>query len=180
MRKTAALFAFVVSASGCARSTPEPVLLPAAGPDPAVVPGAGHVADLSWMAGSWLGAQGAGTFEEHWTSPGGGTMLGVGRVVAADETLFFEFMRIIEDEKGVVFVAMPKGKVEVAFRLVESGPGRAVFENLTHDSPVRISYHLSGSGQLVARTEGREGDSRDFPMDRISPAPAKAAPPAGG
>jgi hypothetical protein len=173
--RSAALFAATLGAcasqpnqtSGVVSSEVEPVIASRA---------PSRVADLSWMAGDWIGEQGGGTVEEHWTPPAGGMMLGTGRVIAEGRTLFFEYMRIEENATGVVFIALPRGKVEVAFQAIEGAPGLVVFENLTHDSPVRVSYRMNDQGQLIARTEGPEGDARDFPMTRVSPPAIARAP----
>lgn len=115
------------------------------------------LADLAWMAGEWTGQQGRVAMTESWMAPAGGVMLGLHRDVAGPDRSFFEFLRIAPDESGTpVYHASPGGRPATAFRLLECGPGRAVFENPEHDYPQRIVYERDGE-TLVARIEGVEG-----------------------
>ncbi|HWW62811.1 MAG TPA: DUF6265 family protein, partial [Thermoanaerobaculia bacterium] len=76
-------------------------------------------ADLpSWMAGSWQLKTGDVTMEEHWTSPGGGVMLGMHRDVTKDGRTSFEFLRIEKKKDGsLVYLAMPGGRPATPFPL---------------------------------------------------------------
>jgi hypothetical protein len=91
--------------------------------------------------------------EEIWIEPRGGMMLGLHRDVHESGRAFFEYLRIEEGQAGVVYLASPSGRPAVPFRLVESGPARAVFANPAHDYPQRILYWLE-DGALHARIEG--------------------------
>ncbi len=115
------------------------------------------LAHLAWLAGSWAGEAEGARMEEHWALPAGGLMLGMHRDVSPRGT-FFEYLRIERRADGIHYVAQPRGGAPTAFRLVESRPRRAVFENPAHDHPRRILYWLDGAG-LHARVEGREGAS---------------------
>jgi len=53
--------------------------------------------------------------------------------------------------------ASPGSRPAVAFKLVEAGERRAVFENKQHDFPQRILYWLDAAGAMHARIEGRQG-----------------------
>ena len=109
---------------------------------------------VAFLAGTWTGEEGGVSMEEHWTRPAGGMMLGLHRDVAPGKPAFFEFLRIEETPKGIVYLASPRGAPATAFPLVESGGNRAVFENRKHDCPTRIIYRLTGDGSLHARIEG--------------------------
>lgn len=117
---------------------------------------------LAWLAGSWAGEEGGRSTEEHWIAPRGGLMLGVHREVAGGKAVSFEFLRIEARAGVVVYVASPEGAPPTEFRLVQSGPSRAVFENLRHDFPVRILYWLTTDGSLHARIEGPGEKPRAF------------------
>jgi hypothetical protein len=55
-------------------------------------------------------------------------------------------------------MASPQGRAPATpFRLVEIGPGRAVFANPEHDFPRRIEYLRDGDGMTV-RVSGAGGD----------------------
>ncbi len=114
---------------------------------------------LDWLSGAW-GAEIDGHWsEEHWISPRGGMMLGVGRRGIGSTARGFEYLRIQADNDGVItYWAMPGGQTEVPFRLTELGDQYAVFENPDHDFPSRIEYRLNGDS-LEASISG-PGDSR--------------------
>jgi hypothetical protein len=133
--------------SGCA-SSPRPQSRPS---EP--------LADLVWLAGSWLHVAGDGTLiEEHWTGPAGGMMLGVGRTVepveedpdAAYRLASWETFRIESRPDGsVVYLASPMGRQPPTPFTLEPAPAtqrawRLVFTNPQHDFPQVITYELQG------------------------------------
>jgi len=116
-------------------------------------PAKAAVGDLSWLAGAWVGTRGTGgaiSIEERWSPPLGGAMLAVSRTVARGKLSAFEFLRVIERDGGLVYVAQPQGAPPTEFVLTELVGKRAVFENPRHDSPQRITYELSAEGRLSA------------------------------
>jgi hypothetical protein len=128
---------------------PEPTVVELKGDD-------GDLAELSWMTGSWAGSDTDPQFDEHWTHASGGTMLGVNRTVVQNRTVFFEYLRIEKTSAGIVYQASPKGRnPPTPFRLVQSEPRRAVFENPEHDFPQKIIYWRDND-VLHARIEGQE------------------------
>ena len=127
--------------------------LPALGASPAASPG---IADLAFLAGSWVVESGAVRVEEQWLCPGPDGMVGMGRTtsVAKAKTVFFEYLRIEARAGGLVYVAQPKGGPATEFPLVRLGAGTVVFENLAHDFPKRVVYTKRADGGLTARVEG--------------------------
>jgi hypothetical protein len=121
---------------------PDDIELPA--PAPATI------ADVAWLAGAWAGMRGTSSIEERWGPPRGGVMLGTSSTVKGDRLTAFEFLRIVERDGGLVYVAQPGGVPPTEFVLTELGTTRAVFENPRHDSPQRIVYELSAEGVLIA------------------------------
>jgi hypothetical protein len=113
-------------------------------------PAEAKIGDLAWMGGAWLGTRGRSSIEERWTPPLGGAMLGVSRTVSRESMVAFEFLRVVERDGGLVYIAQPGGTAPTEFVLTEVGAARAVFENPRHDSPQRIVYELSAEGVLVA------------------------------
>ena len=113
-------------------------------------------ADLpGWMAGFWrLDAPDGTRVEEHWTSTGGGMMLGMSKTVPAKGKTSFEFLRIGEHEGKLAYFAMPQGRPATIFPLRSNDASRVVFENLAHDFPQRIIYWRDGK-KLCARIEGK-------------------------
>lgn len=115
-------------------------------------PAKAAIGDLSWLAGAWVGTRGSGSsIEERWSPPLGGAMLAVSRTVNKSGKLSaFEYLRIVERDGGLVYIAQPGGKPPTEFVLTELGTARAVFMNPRHDYPKRIAYELSAGGDLVA------------------------------
>lgn len=116
--------------------------------------------NLAWLAGAWVGTRGTtgSSIEERWSPPLGGAMLAVSRTVnAAGKMVGFEYLRIVERDGGLVYLAQPAGNKATEFVLSELTAKRAVFENPRHDYPQRIMYELSESGELstsVGQTKG--------------------------
>lgn len=106
--------------------------------------------DMAWLAGAWVGARGSSSIEERWSPPLGGAMLAVSRTVKNGSMVAFEFLRIVERDGGLVYIAQPGGKSPTEFVLTELGATRAVFDNPRHDYPKRIVYELSAEGRLSA------------------------------
>jgi len=121
---------------------PQDIALPA--------PAEAAVTDMNWLTGAWDGTRGSSSIEERWSPPRGGAMLGVSRTVKDGKMVAFEYLRIVERDGGLVYVAQPNGAAPTEFVLTELGTARAVFENPRHDSPQRIVYELSADGSLSA------------------------------
>ncbi len=110
------------------------------------------IADLKWLEGAWTGTRSTGSsFEERWSPPKGGAMLATSRSVNTSGKMFaFEFLRIVERDSGLVYIAQPNGGTATEFVLSELSATRAVFDNPRHDYPKRIVYELSAEGGLTA------------------------------
>jgi len=106
---------------------------------------------LSWLAGAWVGVRGSGgSIEERWAPPLGGAMLAVSRTVSRGKMSAFEFLRVVERDGGLVYIAQPGGAAPTEFVLTELSATRAVFDNPRHDYPKRIVYELTAEGGLRA------------------------------
>ena len=115
--------------------------------------------DLAWMIGDWQTAPGARRqIEEHWTTAAGGTMMGMGRTVAGDKTVEFEYLRIEQRAEGIFYVAHPKARCPgTDFKLTRVSGTEAVFENPQHDFPKRVIYRKADGDSLTATIDGGEG-----------------------
>lgn len=124
---------------------------------------------VAFMAGTWCSSPPSGgtMIEEHYTTPSANLVLGTTRYLRDGATVGHEITRIGADSAGVVLTPTPSGQAAVPFRLTESAPGRAVFENPEHDFPVRIEYERVGD-ELVARALGADGAGPEW---RMSPCP---------
>lgn len=136
--------------------------IPMPAPAPAVI------GDLEWLVGPWVGTRSSGaSIEERWTPPLGGAMLGVSRTVSRGRMSAFEYLRIVERDGGLVYIAQPGGQPPTEFVLTEVSKTRVVFDNPRHDYPKRIVYELSADGGLKA-TIGflKGGTPRSFEYKR--------------
>lgn len=134
-------------------------------------PAKAAIGDLNWLSGAWIGTRSSGSsIEERWSPPLGGAMLAVSRTVnTSGKMVAFEYLRIVEREGGLVYVAQPGGAKPTEFVLTELTATRAVFDNPRHDYPKRITYELSAEGDLSATigfTKG--GTPRRFEWKRES------------
>jgi hypothetical protein len=127
------------------------------------------IQDLAWLSGAWVGKRSSGSsVEERWSPALGGSMLAVSRTVnTKGRMVAFEYLRIVERDSGLVYVAQPGGAKPTEFVMTEVTPTRAVFDNPRHDYPKRIVYELSADGALSATigyTKG--GTPRRFEFQR--------------
>ena len=125
------------------------VLLQATPPAPAP--------DLSWLAGYWLDCSRGREASETWSDPRAGLMVGH-TVTVRNGRSGFESARIAPmKDGGLAYFAQPDGAPATPFRLIDSGPQRAVFANPDNDFPHRIIYDRAGD-VLTARIEGADDD----------------------
>jgi hypothetical protein len=118
------------------------------------------IAQVGWLAGSWEAPMGSGTFEEHWTKPAGGSLVGMGRLLMTDRTAMIEFMKITETKDGLVMgvtQCQPEPKPEVPFTCTKADKDECVWENPKHDFPTKITYRREKDGAMTARIEGPGG-----------------------
>ncbi len=119
-------------------------------------PATALIGDIAWLSGAWVGTRSSGSsMEERWSPPLGGAMLGVSRTVnTSGRMVAFEYLRIVEREGGLVYIAQPGGASPTEFVMSEltseNGSMRAVFDNPRHDYPKRIVYEHSAEGGLSA------------------------------
>jgi hypothetical protein len=129
------------------------------------------VEQLSWLSGTWEavheqleGAPPSWT-EEIWTEPRGAMMLGIGRRGQGVRLGSWELLRIQGDGSGqLALYAQVEGEAAIAFPLVRSGGGEAVFENAAHDYPQRIAYRREGDRLTaeISRIDGSDARSWEF------------------
>jgi hypothetical protein len=76
----------------------------------------------------------------------------------------FEFLRIVERDGGLVYIAQPGGRPPTDFVLTSIAPKTATFENRAHDFPKMIRYTLRADGVLEARVSdgGEKGETFAF------------------
>ena len=100
---------------------------------------------------------------EQWTYPAG-IMIGMAYSMRDGQMVDHEFLRIVEKDGEVYFVAIPYRQKETHFKLTSLTDGVAVFENPEHDFPQKITY-TRGSTGITARVEGTSnGQMRGFEL----------------
>ena len=89
------------------------------------------LADVAWIAGHWVGADGGNLPEEIWTAPEGDSMIGIWRYVSGGKARIFELLSITDDGSGPVMrlrhfdpkmVAREEKDGPVTLALVGKGP----------------------------------------------------------
>lgn len=114
------------------------------------------IRDVAWIAGAWTSGTSA-VVEERWTPPAGGAMLGMSRTIRGDRMSEFEFLRIVEREGGLVYIAQPGGRSPTEFRMTAIDATSVTFENPAHDFPKMIRYAKHADGSLEASISGEPG-----------------------
>lgn len=122
---------------------------------------------LAWLAGQWRGTSGPMTVEERWTEAGGGVMLAVSRTLKGDRLAAFEFLRIVERDGGLVYIAQPNGRPPTEFTLTSITADVATFENPTHDFPKMIRYTRKADGSLEAVVSDGRTKADTFIFTRV-------------
>jgi Domain of unknown function (DUF6265) len=117
------------------------------------------IAQVGWMEGAWVARDGSVSIEERWTPPAGGAMLAVSRTLKNGRMAGFEFLRIVERDGGLIYVAQPGGKPPTDFMLTAISERSATFENPEHDFPKLIRYTKRADGSLEARVS--DGAAKD-------------------
>lgn len=135
-------------------STTSPTRLPASPPT---------LSDLSWLEGTWRGELGGRQFEAHYTGVDGGQILSASKYTENGTPAGFEFERFEQRGDTLMLTPFPEGKASVSFPLAayDAGQRRAVFENLAHDFPTRISYQRVAKNRLTILVSGPGEDGSE-------------------
>lgn len=130
-----------------------------------------NVTALGWMSGCWEMDGTKSTTTERWSKATDNLMLGTSQTVKGTKSLAFEFLRIVNNGTGLIYMALPSdAKEPTAFAAIKVTANEVIFENPKHDFPQRIIYRLTKKDSLLARIEGNQGEKKmamDFPMERI-------------
>lgn len=112
-----------------------------------------------WMAGTWMMEDGANWFDEVWTDPRGGIMLGLARIGFGPQLQSWEVTQIrFKSDGKLSFFAQPQGKPAVEFPLVLISEEAIEFANPAHDYPQRIRYWRQGQLLMaeISRIDGSD------------------------
>jgi hypothetical protein len=136
---------------------------------------------LAWFTGCWAYTSPRVVIEEHWTSPAGGSMLGMSRTLrrnpGGDSTIAWEFIRVYARGIDLVYAAQPHNQPAAEFVSEKVSDGEVIFANPAHDFPQRIIYRRVRNDSLRARIEGTQNGrmrGSDFPYARVACDSARA------
>ena len=130
------------------------------------------IADLSWLEGVWRGKIGGREFETHYTGAEGGQILSASKYAEGGKPAGFEFERFEQRGDTLLLTPFPEGMSSVSLPLVEydQKSRRAIFENLAHDFPTRISYQRAAGNRLIILVSGPGEDGKEqvltYDLDR--------------
>jgi Domain of unknown function (DUF6265) len=121
------------------------------------------ISDLSWLEGVWRGKIGGRDFEAHYTGVEGGQILSASKYSENGRPAGFEFERFEQQGDTLMLTPFPEGMSSVSFPLTEydQKAKRAVFENLAHDFPTRISYQRAAGDRLTILVSGPGEDGKE-------------------
>jgi hypothetical protein len=121
------------------------------------------IRDLAWLEGTWQGKIGDRDFEARYSGADGGQVLSASKYTKEGVAAGFEFERFEELDGTLVLTPFPEGKSSVTFKLAELEPTsrRAVFENLAHDFPTRLSYQRVADNKLTILVSGPAEDGQE-------------------
>lgn len=119
--------------------------------------------DLSWLEGVWRGRFGDKEFEARYSGAEGGQILSASKYTKDGKPAGFEFERFEQRGDTLVLTPFPEGNSSVSFPLAEydAKSRHAVFENLAHDFPTRISYQRVGRDRLTILASGPGEDGKE-------------------
>lgn len=109
------------------------------------------IEDLAWLEGVWRDPEN-GRFEEIWSAPAGGVTTAMFRMTNGDQLVVLEYVLVSQESDGIFYrfnhfnagySTWEGDGPPIELRLVESGPGRAIFQRTeaSHaNGPEFISY----------------------------------------
>jgi hypothetical protein len=151
---------FLLSTVLLLSSSSRPLPIRPEGTRPAAPP---SIRDLAWLEGTWQGKIGDRDFEARYSGADGGQVLSASKYTKEGVAAGFEFERFEELDGTLVLTPFPEGKSSVTFKLAELEPTsrRAVFENLAHDFPTRLSYQRVADNKLTILVSGPAEDGQE-------------------
>jgi len=128
------------------------------------------IEQVAWLQGCWEAVTAFGAVEEHWTAPGGRSLVGLSRTVRDGELAAYELVVIRERGERLVYVAHPSGQPAAEFLSTTVSGDTVLFENPAHDFPQRIGYRRQGASLLAWIEGARNGKTRrvEFPYRRVA------------
>ena len=126
-----------------------------------------------WLLGNWEQIQDKTKMMEHWVQQNDSTFIGHSYIIQGADTVFAEQVTFEERNNKLSYIPITLGQNDgkpVSFDAKELKENSIVFENLKHDYPQQISYHLINKDSLYAEISGPmkgEIKKQGFPYYRI-------------
>jgi hypothetical protein len=131
---------------------------------------------VSWIAGHWVNDDDGTLSEEVWTTPSGGSMLGMWRYVSDGKVRIYELLAISATPEGLVFrlrhfdpafVGREDKDRALALKLARFEGRLAAFEGSEYSGQgtVRLTYRAKGEDGLGV-TLDKGGKSEEFVFKR--------------
>jgi hypothetical protein len=133
--------------------------LPLASQEPAAAP---TLDDAVWLTGFWHTPSGVnGAWEEHWTIPRGGGMIGMFRIKQRPANMYK--VLLIEEDKDGVWMRLrhfgakmqDEDKEPLRFKLISAADKKLVFENPDKEKLKRITYQFEAPSGMSVTIEGQ-------------------------
>ena len=121
---------------------------------------------VAWMQGQWELADGDTLRMEAWRRVSDHTMEGVGMTRSVEgELKIVETLRVVDMGGELFYLAkVAQNEFPIAFKMVDRGEDKVVFENAAHDFPTRIEYRRVKPDRLRVSVRGGE---RGFVLDFV-------------
>ena len=128
----------------------------------------GGIERAAWLQGCWELKAPTRTVEEMWTTPKGGSMIGVSRTIRDGKLTEYELIVLREQGDRLAYQAHPSGQPGATFLSTRIISSELIFENTAHDFPQEIGYRLDGDALLAWVRGTQKGQDRrlEFPYKR--------------
>jgi hypothetical protein len=126
-----------------------------------------RVTDFAWLAGQWVGEGLGGQFDEVWSAPAAGSIVGYFRLIKDGKPVFYEILTLLEIEGSVEMrlkhvnpdmTGWEEKNGFVTFKLVKQDETGAYFDGLTfrRNGPDALDVYLA----LRNRSDGSVREER--------------------
>ena len=108
-------------------------------------------ADMSWLAGSWIGTGLDGISEEVWSKPNGGIMMGTYRLIKDGKPVFYEMLWFMEVDGTLILrlkhfspdlVGWEEKDKTVDFKFMKKDAKRTYFSGLTFEQASKDELNI--------------------------------------
>jgi len=122
----------------------------------------------AWLQGCWEMSTPGRSVEEIWTTPKGGSMIGVGRTIRDGTLAEYEMILLREVGDRLAYEAHPSGQPAATFLSTRVTASELVFEDPAHDFPQQVGYRIDGEALLAWVSGSQNGKVRriEFPYKR--------------